>query len=114
MHRHHQRYKGVDAEKYPKHARRNDAHKFEVHLSNQRSSIDRGSQSTKDTDLVSEVWSLLLGQCNKRLRRALRVTHETKLCEASLREHTRDQRRQIHDAHLANIPCPHSRIMVLE
>src|SRR2546423_10348397 len=42
------------------------------------------------------------------------MAYKTKLLEACLQEHARDERRQVHDAHLTNVPSPHSRIVVLQ
>ena len=104
----------MNAKENPKHPRRNRPHKLKVHLPNQGPRIDGRRQSTKDTDFQSQIRSLLLGQRHERLRRALRVANEAQPLEARLGQHARHESRQVHDAHLPDIPGPHARIGVGE
>lgn len=89
MHRHHERNEGVNPKDEPEHGRRDHPHELEVHLPNQRACIRRRCQSTKDSQLLTDIRSLLLGQRDKRLCRALRMADEPQLRKPRLVEHTR-------------------------
>ena len=42
------------------------------------------------------------------------MADEAELWEACLREDTRDEGREVHDAHLADVPCPHAWVGISE
>ncbi len=81
MHGHHEGNEGVDAEEDAEHTRRDDAHEFEIHLSDQRAGVHCRCEGAEDADFVAEIGTLLFRQRYEGLGGALGVADQTQLLE---------------------------------
>ncbi|KAG7132796.1 hypothetical protein HYQ46_009426 [Verticillium longisporum] len=93
MHGHHEGDEGAEAKDDAEESRRDDAHKLEVGLADERACVRRRREGAENGEAVTEVGALLLGQGHERLRGALRGW-------------------EVEDAHLADVPAEMARVRV--
>lgn len=108
MHVHHKRNESVYAKGELEHVMRHHSHYLEVNFVNEWASIGGRSEQADDRDLLADIWSLFLRESNEGLCSALGMSNERQLAESRLSENARDECWEIEDAHLPDVPVPHS------
>ena len=95
----------------PKHSLGDICQEAEVHLLEGFPTVDCGCEGAKDRDLVGKLGTLGAGEGDEGLPGALGVGNEGEFGEASVVEDVVYKGGEVEDAHVADVPGPHARIV---